>query len=242
MVPQTESFRAARRADGTTDTIVSNRPVCTCRPFPGPVTGPCFPARSRYPVSRPGHGTLFPGPVTVPPYPLRCSTTWGTGSGRRRRGVLEIRNSRSYRSRRPPPGIPHIWYPLRCSTTWGTGSGRRRRLGTWSSWSGWWTRCVWGRVRCRRRRGSVRRRGESRRRRSLCAPPHPLRPAGYAPPFLNSFPGPLPLRPAARSAPRCSLLEPGSSSPARVSPGPRACGAAEARPSPYPSQSPYINS
>ena len=125
---------------------------------------------------------------------------------------------------------------IRCSTTWGTGSGRRRRLGTWSSWSGWWTRCVWGRVRCRRRRGSVRRRGESRRRRSLCAPPHPLRPAGYAPPFLNSFPGPLPLRPAARSAPRCSLLEPGSSSPARVSPGPRACGAAEARPSPYPSQ------
>ena len=228
VVPETQSLRAARRAGGNTDRIVSDRPVCTCRPFPGPVTVPCFPARSRYPVFRPGHGTLFLGPVTVPPYPLRCSTTWGTGSGRRLYILVCI--------------YSQAMNYIRCSTTWGTGSGRRRRLGTWSSWSGWWTRCVWGRVRCRRRRGSVRRRGESRRRRSLCAPPHPLRPAGYAPPFLNSFPGPLPLRPAARSAPRCSLLEPGSSSPARVSPGPRACGAAEARPSPYPSQSPYINS
>ena len=48
VVTQTESFRTAQSAPAAR-----------------------FPARSRYPVSRPGHGTLFSGPVTGPCFSAR---------------------------------------------------------------------------------------------------------------------------------------------------------------------------
>ena len=152
--------------------------------FPGPVTVPCFPARSRDPVSRPGHGTPVPPQVLDDlGNRLRAAAVYS--------GLYILTSNELYQV------LDDLGNRLRAAAAAGDVELLERLVDEV---------CVCGGVRCRRRRGSVRRRGESRRRRSLCAPPLPLRPAGYAPPFLNPFPGPLPLRPAARSAPRRSLL------------------------------------